>query len=107
MAPNPDQPPQAKLDADTESPPSHKEIPREGPAVYQPFPRGLIVAIMIGICVWAGYLAVGSWLGGDAKFQLGPNFWRGVMVVGCFAVFLLFWGCLMRKRKPKKAKYRQ
>lgn len=107
MTSNPYQPPQAELDRDPEIPPRPEEIPRDGPAVYQPIPRGLIAAIVIGLCVWGGYLAVGSWRGGEAKFQLGPNFWRGVIVVSCFAVFLLFWGVLWRTRKPKKAKYRQ
>lgn len=108
MNPNPYQPPQTQLDAEPETPPPQPKVtPHEGPAVYQPFSRGLIVAIVVGICIWAGYLAVGSWLGGDPKFQLGANFWRGVIVVSCFALFLLFWGVLLRTRKPKKAKYRQ
>ena len=104
---NPYQPPQAKLDNDPELPPKPEDISREGPAVYQPIPRGLITAIVIGVCIWGGYLAVGSWLGGDAKFQLGPNFWRGVVVATCFALFLLFWGVLWWTRSPKKAKYRK
>jgi len=101
------QPQQAKLEQDGELPSKPEDIPREGPAVYQPIPRGLIAAIVIGLCVWGGYLAVGSWLGGDKKFQLGPNFWRGVVVTVCFALFLAFWGILWRFRKPKKAKYRR
>jgi hypothetical protein len=105
--PNPYQPPQAPLDIDPEHPPAPEDIPRQGPAVYQPIPRGLIAAIVIGLCVWGGYLAAGSWLGGDAKFQLGPNFWRGVVVAVCFALFLAFWGILWRMRKPKQAKYRR
>lgn len=104
---NPYQPPQAQLDNDPELPPKPEDIPRDGPAVYQPIPRGLIAAIVLGICVWGGYLAVGSWLGGDAKFQLGANFWRGVVVAGCFALFLAFWGILWWTRSPKKAKYRR
>lgn len=104
---NPYLPPQAKLDEDHEIPPKPEDISCEGPAVYQPIPRGLIAAIVIGICIWGGYLAVGSWLGGDKKFHLGPNFWRGVVVVTCFALFLAFWGILWRTRAPKKAKYRK
>ncbi len=105
--PNPNQPPQANLAEDPAVPTQPQDIPREGPAVYQPIPRGLIAAIVIGLCVWGGYLAVGSWLGGDKKFELGPNYWRGVVVVVCFALFLGFWGILWRLRKPKKAKYRR
>jgi len=104
---NPYQPPQAQLDLDPAIPPRPEEIPSDGPAVYQPIPRGLIVAIVLGICVWAGYLAVGSWLGGDAKFHLAHNIYRGLIVIGCFAAFLLFWGILWRTRSPKKAKYRK
>lgn len=104
---NPYQPPQAELDPDPSIPPPAEEIPRDGPAVYQPIPRGLLAAIVIGLCVWGGYLAVGSWLGGEKKFQLGPNFWRGVVVAGCFALFLAWWAILWRTRKPKKAKYRR
>lgn len=107
MSENPYQPPQAQLDLDLAIPPQPEEIKSDGPAVYQPIPRGLIAAIVLGICVWAGYLAVGSWLGGDKKFQLGPNFWRGVVVISCFALFLAFWGVLWRTRSPQKAKYRK
>ncbi len=70
---NPYQPPQAQLNPDPETPPAPEDIPREGPAVYQPIPRGLIAAIVVGLCVWGGYLAVGSWLGGDKKFQTRPQ----------------------------------
>ncbi len=104
---NPYQPPQAQLAPEPENPPLAPEIPRDGPAVYQPIPRGLIIAIVIAICIWGGYLAVGTWLGGDAKFHLGPNFWRGVVVAVCFTLFLAFWGILWRTRTPKKAKYRR
>jgi uncharacterized membrane protein YdjX (TVP38/TMEM64 family) len=55
-------------------------------AEHAPVPKYLIASFVVGLIVWAVYLAYGAATGGH-------NVWRGVVVLICFMLFLgWFWG---------------
>ena len=60
-------------------------------------PRLILTVLMVGLLVWAAYVAVGTYL-----YYLNP--WRAVVVLGSMAVFLgcwilLLWAQSRRKRR--------
>lgn len=55
--------------------------------------KRLIGGIMAGIAVWGTLLALGAW------WRFGNNdVWRAVVVAGCVAGFLGFWGAMLALR---------
>ncbi len=56
-----------------------------------PEAKRLITWIMAAAAVWGGVLAIGAW-------RFNHNVWRGVLVAGCVAAFLGFWGAMLAIR---------
>ncbi|RCS40725.1 hypothetical protein DTL42_25520 [Bremerella cremea] len=58
----------------------------------------LIGGIIAALALWGIYLAIGSYLGmGEKTRQFDIR--RGLIVAGCMATFLLFWGALLWNRQ--------
>ena len=51
----------------------------------------LIWGVMAAVAVWGAVLAVGAW-------RFNHNVWRAVLVAGCVAAFLGFWGAMLAIR---------
>ena len=51
----------------------------------------LIRGIMAAVAVWGTVLAIGAW-------RFNHNVWRAVLVAGCVAAFLGFWGAMLAIR---------
>ena len=51
----------------------------------------LLWGIVGAVAVWGAVLAVGAW-------RLNHNVWRTVVVLGCVAAFLGFWGMMLAIR---------
>jgi protein-S-isoprenylcysteine O-methyltransferase Ste14 len=57
----------------------------------------VLSAIMAGLVVWGVFHAVGA-------FRYNYNPWRGVIVLGCVAVFLGWWLILLNVRSRRAAR---
>lgn len=53
-----------------------------------PSPRLILTLIMGGMVAWGAYVAIGAYL-----YNMNP--WRGLIVMGCVALFLGFWLVLL------------
>lgn len=53
--------------------------------------KRLIVAIMVGVAAWGAYQAIGAW-------RLNHDVRRTLVVAGCVAAFLGFWGAMLAVR---------
>lgn len=65
-----------------------------------------IRGIMLAVAIWGSLLALGALLFGPdpatGKVTLAPSLVRGAIVGGCVALFLGWWGWLLRKRARSK-----
>ena len=59
--------------------------------------RWAIVLIVLAVAAWGVFHAVGA-------YQLNHNPWRAVMVVGCVAAYLGFWGAMLAARRARLAR---
>jgi hypothetical protein len=60
--------------------------------------RTVILIIMVCVLGWGVFHALGAY------FNFEPNRsnpWRGVMVLGCVAAFLAFWGLMLAHRSRR------
>jgi protein-S-isoprenylcysteine O-methyltransferase Ste14 len=57
-------------------------------------PAGVISLIVLSVLAWGVFHAVGA-------YTLNHNPWRAVMVVGCVAAFLGFWGAMLASRRAR------
>lgn len=60
--------------------------------------RNVLLLIMAAVIVWGSIHALGAFRG---SAPVGPNALRGLIVLGCFAAFLGFWGLLLSRQKPR------
>lgn len=63
--------------------------------------RRAMIWLTLALLAWGSFLAVGSLLGGA---NLQNSFRRGLVVIGCMAVFLALWWMLLltqRRRPPE------
>ncbi len=58
-------------------------------------PRTILTVLMVGLTVWAVYIAVGAYW-----YNLNP--WRGVIVLACMGLFLGSWLALLWNQSRKK-----
>lgn len=56
--------------------------------------RTILIAIVVGLLIWGAYLSVGA-------YTFNHRLSRPLMVMGCVAGFLLFWGLMMWSRKVR------
>jgi protein-S-isoprenylcysteine O-methyltransferase Ste14 len=54
----------------------------------------VMLLIVVAVLAWGVFHAVGA-------FTLNHNPWRAVMVVGCVAAFLGFWGAMLAARRAR------
>jgi len=57
-------------------------------------PAWVILLIVVAVLAWGVFHAVGA-------YTLNHNPWRAVMVVGCVAAFLGFWGAMLTARRAR------
>jgi len=65
--------------------------------------HGLLGWIMLAVSLWGGLLALGAFLFGysesNGEIHFAPNLLRGLIVLGCVALFLAGWALLLRRKR--------
>ncbi|HEY4309400.1 MAG TPA: hypothetical protein VGN12_08110 [Pirellulales bacterium] len=78
-----------------------RAYPTEGREVNQPESpnplRWVIVLIVVGVAAWGVFHAIGAY-----RFNHNPA--RPLMVLGCVAAYLGFWGLMLRNRRARLAR---
>jgi hypothetical protein len=59
--------------------------------------RWVIVLIVVGVAAWGVFHAIGAY-----RFNHNPA--RPLMVLGCVAAYLGFWGLMLRNRRARLAR---
>jgi membrane protein DedA with SNARE-associated domain len=62
------------------------------------------IVIMFAVAAWGAFHAVGAYFGGFNELHLRHDLRRTLMVLGCFAAFLAFWGAMLYARKRRLAR---
>ena len=63
-------------------------------------PAWVITLIVLAVLAWGVFHAVGA-------YMLNHNPWRAVMVLGCVAAFLGFWGAMLAARRARLRRQEQ
>lgn len=78
----------------------------ERPLVPQdPVWKPLVIALVVGLAIWGGYLAIGASLGGVGRENAAADWRRGLVVFSFVLVFIgIIWLAMHSKRRPPAAR---